>query len=43
MTDHDHDPKGQSCLVCGKAGEGVSREIDQGAAWFLEILKNVRF
>lgn len=41
MTDHDHDPKGQSCLVCGKAGEGVSREIDQGAAWFLEILKNV--
>jgi len=31
----------QACLVCGKVGEGVSREVDQEAAWFLEVLKDV--
>ena len=42
MTEQDHDSQA-ACLVCGKEGEGVSREIDQEAAWFLEVLKEVRF
>ena len=38
----EEDPESQSCcLVCGKVGEGVSREVDQEAAWFQEVIKEV--
>jgi len=38
----EEDPESQrSCLVCGKVGEGVSREVDQEATWFQEIVKEV--
>jgi hypothetical protein len=38
----EEDPESQSCLVCGKEGEGVSREVDQEAAWFQEVIKEVQ-
>ena len=30
-----------TCLVCGKVEDGVRREIDEEAAWFQEVLKEV--
>jgi len=40
MTEEDSGSQ-NACLVCGKVGEGVRREVDQEAAWFQEVLKEV--